>query len=85
MPNTPTASNPIHPLLRAMAETAQKKPGLAEMTAEQARAGMAARTAIRPKGPEISKVFDLQIPGPHGEIPLRIYIPNAPLGVALVF
>ncbi|RYF31992.1 MAG: alpha/beta hydrolase [Comamonadaceae bacterium] len=82
MANVPTD---IHPHLRALAEAAAGKPGLADTAPEQARAGMAARTASRPRGPEIERVFDLRISHPDGELPVRVYRPANPLGVALAF
>ncbi|MDB6001604.1 MAG: alpha/beta hydrolase fold family protein [Rhizobacter sp.] len=75
----------IHPSLRKLAEMAATRPGLSEVSAEQARAGMAARTAQRPRGPEVEQVLDLLIPGPLGDIPVRIYRPRGAKGVALAF
>ena len=75
----------IHPLLRPVAQLAAGKPSLAQLTPEQARAGMAARAAARPPGPDIDRVFDLEIPGPHGPVPLRIYQPQQAAGVVLAF
>lgn len=46
---------------------------------------MAARTASRPRGPEVERVFDLRIPFAGGDVPVRIYRPAHPIGVALAF
>jgi len=75
----------IHPRLRPLAEAAAGKPGLADLSPAEARAGMAARTAQRARGPEVERVFDLRIPRAGGEIPVRVYRPRDPLGVAMAF
>jgi len=58
---------------------------MAEMTALQARAGVAARTAARGAGPAIDRVLDMSIPGPGGDIPIRAYIPVAAPGTVVAF
>ncbi|CAG2157518.1 Carboxylesterase NlhH [Cupriavidus yeoncheonensis] len=58
---------------------------MAEVSPEEARAGIAERTNARPRGPHIDKVFDLRIPGAGGEIPLRIYQPSEANGVVVAF
>ncbi|WP_244222995.1 alpha/beta hydrolase [Cupriavidus lacunae] len=75
----------IHPSLRAMAAAAAAKPGMADLSPEEARAGIAARTRERARGPQIDKVFDFLIPGPGGRIPLRIYLPENASGVIMAF
>src|SRR5258706_6327433 len=77
--------NPIHPRLRPLAREAAAKPSMAEMTALQARAGVAARTAARGAGPAIDRVLDMSIPGPGGDIPIRVYIPVAAPGTVVAF
>jgi acetyl esterase len=52
-------------------------PKLSEMTPEVARAGFAALTALQGEPEAIASVEDRRIPGPAGEIPVRIYRPNA--------
>jgi acetyl esterase len=78
-------SSAIHPQLRGLAEAAAAKPSLADMTPAEARAGMAARTVTRPRGPAVERVFDLRIPRDDGELPMRVYCPANPSGVALAF
>ncbi|WP_168794324.1 alpha/beta hydrolase [Paraburkholderia aromaticivorans] len=58
---------------------------MAEVSPEEARAGIAARTAARESGPRIDKVFDLVIPGFDAEIPVRIYHPEGATGVTMAF
>jgi acetyl esterase len=81
--NAPLAR--IHPLLRPVAQFAATKPSLAQLTPAQAREAMAQRAAARPPGPAIERVFDLEIPGPRGPVPLRIYQPHDAAGVVLAF
>ena len=50
---------------------------LHELTPQEAREGLAATVAERPRGEEVTEVIDRRIPGPAGEIPIRIYIPEA--------
>jgi acetyl esterase len=71
--------------LRPLAAKAATERSLAELTPEEARAGMAARTAARPPGPAIDKVFDITIAGPGGGIPARIYQPSAAPGLVVAF
>ena len=75
----------VHPQLQAVLDASRGQPGLADVSVEAARAQIVARTASRPRGPEIAEVRDLSIPRAGGEIPLRLYRPDRPAGVALVF
>jgi len=75
----------IHPLLRPLAAKAATERSLAELSAEEARSGMAARTALRAPGPAIDKVFEITIPGSGGGIPVRVYQPPAAAGVVVAF
>jgi acetyl esterase len=79
------ARDKIHPLLRPIADAAATKPSLAQVTPAQAREGMAQRTATRPPGPPIERVFDHLIAGPHGDIPVRVYVPAGASGVVMAF
>jgi acetyl esterase len=61
-------------------------PPLHEQTPEAARLQMAAARDARPPGEEVANVGDRTIPGPHGEIPVRIYNPgNGPLPVVVYY
>jgi acetyl esterase len=75
----------IHPLLRPLAAKAATERSLAELSAEEARSGIAARTALRAPGPAIDKVFEITIPGSGGGIPVRVYQPAAAAGVVVAF
>jgi acetyl esterase len=75
----------VHPQLRAVLDASRAQPGLADVPVETARAQIVARTASRPPGPEIAKVRDLAIPRAGGDIPARLYRPDRPAGVAVVF
>jgi acetyl esterase len=71
MPLDPQAQS----VLEAMA--AMNMPPLHTLTAQEARAQMAARPmAVPPE--EVARVQDLSVPGPHGPIPLRAYTPAGP-------
>lgn len=58
---------------------------MAETSATEARAAMAARTATRAPGPEIDKVYDFVIPAMGADIPVRIYDPKGAPGVTMAF
>jgi acetyl esterase len=75
----------IHPLLRPLAAKAATERSLAQLSPEEARAGIAARTTLRAPGPAIDKVFDITIPGSGGGIPLRVYRPSHAVGVVVAF
>jgi acetyl esterase len=70
---------PLHPqaqkFLEMMAEAGG--PPLSEMTVEQARAMPALLGELVGKGPEVASVRDIEIPGPAGAIPARVYEPVA--------
>jgi acetyl esterase len=51
-------------------------PGIWTMTPMEARDWARAMGAEAPPGPELPKVVDRSIPGPDGEIPVRIYTPE---------
>ena len=75
----------VDPQLRPLLEAARGQPGLADVPPSVARAQIAARTASRPRGPALHEVRDLLAPGPCGSIPLRLYRPREPVGVAVAF
>src|SRR4051812_39879074 len=56
---------------------AQHAPPAAAVGADALRAGTAERAATRPRGPEMARVVDVEVP-PHG-VRCRLYVPdNAP-------
>src|SRR5258707_9653489 len=77
--------NPIHVSLRALALEAATKPSMADVTVQEARAGIAARAAARAPGPTIDVMVDIAIPGPGGDIPARIYVPRGARGTVVAF
>jgi acetyl esterase len=82
---TIASTEQIHPQLRAVAKAAATQPSMAQMSAADARAGMAARAAARAPGPRIDNLINLSIPGPRGDIPVRVYRPRAASGVVMAF
>jgi acetyl esterase len=79
---------PLHPqaqkFLEMMAEAGG--PPLSEMTVEQARAMPALLGELVGKGPEVASVRDIEIPGPAGAIPARVYEPVAdPPGTVIYY
>ncbi|HEX2492703.1 MAG TPA: alpha/beta hydrolase [Steroidobacter sp.] len=75
----------VHPRLRPLIEASRGQPTLADVSIEQARAQIALRTASRPRGPAIETVRDLRVPGPRGDIALRLYRPPNPAGIVMAF
>lgn len=75
----------VHPQLQAVLDASRGQPGIADVSVEAARAQIVARTASRPRGPEVVEVRDLAIPRSRGQIPMRLYRPDRPAGVAVVF
>ncbi|WP_241021491.1 alpha/beta hydrolase [Burkholderia sp. Ac-20353] len=82
---SPVPEDQIHPSLRAMAAEAASKPSMAGVSPKEARAAIAARTAARAPGPHVDRVLDLCVPGPAGDIPVRIYHPKDATGVVMAF
>jgi acetyl esterase len=69
---------PLHPevqsLLDAMA--AQGMPPFEAMTVPQAREATAAFLDLQPPPEDVASVVDRTVPGPAGEVPVRIYTPG---------
>ena len=67
---------PLDPQAQAVidAVNALGLPAVWEVSPEQARINAAARP--RPAGPEVAAVVDRNIPGPDGDVPVRIYTPE---------
>ncbi len=58
-----------------------KRPPLELQTPQEARDGMArSRAFLTPDAPDVGAVEALVAPGPHGDIPLRLYRPRTPHG-----
>ena len=77
--------NFVHPVLRQLIETGRGQPSIADLSIESARDQIAARTASRPAGPAVDHVCDLSVPGPRGDIAVRLYRPESPPAVAVAF
>ncbi|HWN26841.1 MAG TPA: alpha/beta hydrolase [Actinomycetospora sp.] len=80
---------PVHPeaqiLLQALAD--QGMPPIECMTVPQARQATAAFVDLQPPPEDVADVTDRAIPGPAGDIPVRIYTPagDGPHGVLVYF
>lgn len=66
---------PLHPMLQDLVDAAAKLPPLEVFTPQQVRAGDDARYAAVPR-PKVGQVEDRHIPGPRGDIRIRIYRPD---------
>lgn len=76
----------VHPNLRPLLEAAQGQPTLADLSVAQARAQTIARTATRPRGPAVAEIKEIEAEGPNGgRIPIRLYVPWRPCGLAVAF
>lgn len=69
---------PLDPIVKAFLDqmAAQGAPPLTEQTVEQAREAVAAYTQIALPPMPVARVDDRKIPGPAGEIPVRVYTPD---------
>jgi acetyl esterase len=80
---------PVHPeaqgLLDALAEAGL--PATEEMTVPNARAATAGFLALQGEPVEVASVLDRTVPGPAGEIPVRVYTPagEGPFPVVVYF
>ena len=80
---------PLDPEAKASLEkqAALGLPAQHEVSPEEARAMSEAQPRV--PGPEVAAVSDLAVPGPHGDVPVRVYVPvtdNArPLPVCVWF
>jgi acetyl esterase len=71
---------PIDPQIQTVLDQMQaiEFPGLSALPVEHARAALAMMGAGRADGvDEVARVEDLEIPGPAGAIPARVYVPAA--------
>ncbi len=64
----------VQGLLEMMAATGS--PPLSAMSIEDARAGLTSMAAMAGEPQDVSSVEDREIPGPGGQIPVRIYTPK---------
>jgi acetyl esterase len=70
---------PLDPLVKTILDqaAAQNAPPLHELAVEEARAGYRALRVLDGTPEPVAGVEDRAIPGPSGEIPVRIYTPEA--------
>ena len=70
---------PLHPTLQAMLDNFRasgRSGSLRDGTVEEARAAYALITGVGGDPPELAPDLDRTIPGPAGEIPVRVYRPH---------
>ncbi len=80
---------PLHPQIQALVDGLAANPDakpFQEQTPKEARDGYRALVAMLGPPPDVASVADRQVPGPAGEIPVRVYRPagEGPFGI-LVF
>lgn len=66
---------PLHPIIQAMLDKTVGLPAMHTLSVETIRAGDLARYASVPR-PEVGDVADRLIPGPRGDLRIRIYRPD---------
>nr|ACL67844.1 lipolytic enzyme [uncultured bacterium] len=68
---------PVHPAAKALLDqvAAQESPSLSSQGVELVRQGYVAMRAFLSEKPAVANVEDRAIPGPAGDIPVRIYTP----------
>ena len=74
---------PLDPQVQALLEQQAGAPKPHQQSVAEARATMLARPRL--PGPDMAHEEDRRIPGPGGEIPIRIYRPREETGAALVY
>ena len=82
------AHEPLDPQVKVLIDqmAAAKQPAFHSQTPEDARKAMLAMLDVLGPGPAVHKVEDREIPGPAGEIPVRIYGPSGrPNGILVYF
>lgn len=78
---------PLHPIVQKMLDgmKASGWKGIAQTTPEEARAFMAARTAVFGDGPEVGKIENVEIPTRAGKIRGRVLLPKTAPTALVVF
>ena len=74
---------PLDPQVKALLDLQAGAPKPYQQTVAEARASMLARPRI--PGPEMASEADRRIPGPGGDIPIRVYRPHHETGAVLVY
>lgn len=80
----------MHPFFKAIIEAyaAANRPSFHQLSPEQARAQLRATVAAAPEPtglPSLAEVLDGTVPGPHGQVPVRHYIPANARGTCIYF
>ena len=70
---------PLHPKLQAIVDSTAALPPMQSVPPETLRANYEAQTALAPR-PDVAQVEDRMIPGPRGDIRVRIYRPDLASG-----
>jgi acetyl esterase len=69
---------PLDPQTKALLELGAALPPVESLTVEEARASLAERALLTAGPPQpVADVSDETIPGPAGDIPIRVYTPDA--------
>ncbi len=79
---------PLDPQVKVLLDqmAAAKQPAFHSQSPVDARKAMNAMLNVLGPGPEVHKVENRKIPGPAGEIPVRIYTPaSKPIGILVYF
>ncbi len=80
---------PVHPAAKALLDqvAAQESPPLSSQGVDLVRQGYVAMRGFLSEKPDVANVEDRAIPGPAGEIPVRIYTPvgEAPYAVLVYY
>ena len=81
---------PLDPQIQQVIDAMQSMnfPGLSALPVEQAREAIALMGGDRPEPPAVADVADRTVPGPRGDIPVRVYRPagaEEALGVVVFF
>ncbi len=78
---------PLDPQVKALLDqmAAANQPAFHSQSPADARKAMDALVNVFGPGPEVQKVEDRKIPGPAGDVPVRIYSPSGKPGGILVF
>jgi len=59
-------------------------PSLTSLSVEDARANMKNLTSLRTSVEEVARVENLQVPGPHGDIPVRLFAASTDPGLPIL-
>lgn len=75
----------IKPIVDAVERAAAAGPPASELSVEDRRAGYVALAAFAGAGPQLDDVTDRTIPGPAGDIPVRVYRNDGAKGIFVFY